>query len=275
MLPDFVIIGAAKAATTSLARYLGAHPEIFMAESKEVNYFSFHHDAGPDWYESHFEAAAPGQRIGEASPQYTRHPAIPHCAERMAETIPKAQLIYSVREPIGRIRSHYRMRVERGQEDRTFDRAVRDDPMYLDATRYAFQLGRYLDRYDRDRVLVVSSERLLTDRASELRRVLEFLEVDPSHEPDDLDEEFHSGHARTAPLAPYRWLRSVVRRTPLPRLMSSRAKQEINQRVSRPFRPDELDLALETQAWIWSELDDDLRRLRSLVGPDFDLWGRA
>lgn len=275
MLPDFVIIGAGKTGTTALARYLSAHPDIFIAPQKEVNYFSFRYFEGPSWYAANFEGATPGQRVGEASPQYTRHPSIPNCAPRMAETIPDAQLIYVLRHPIHRIRSHYQMLVERGREERPFDRAVRENPVYMEASSYAHQLGLYLEHYERDAILLVASERLRIDRAAEFGRVLEFLGVDPSHQPDDLVHEHNTSEHRTAPPSWYRVLRSIVRRTPVPRMLSSARKSKVNRHFGRAYRPGELDLTPETEAWIWSELADDLRQLRSIAGPDFDLWGRA
>ena len=39
MLPNLVIIGAPKAGTTALHRYLSEHPEVFMSEQKELQYF--------------------------------------------------------------------------------------------------------------------------------------------------------------------------------------------------------------------------------------------
>jgi hypothetical protein len=55
-LPDFVIIGATKAATTWLSHNLGAHPEVFLP-SQELHYFSRFYDRGKDWYGAHFGGA--------------------------------------------------------------------------------------------------------------------------------------------------------------------------------------------------------------------------
>ncbi len=40
-LPNFLIVGAQKAGTTSLYRYLGQHPQVFMSPVKEPQYFAF------------------------------------------------------------------------------------------------------------------------------------------------------------------------------------------------------------------------------------------
>jgi hypothetical protein len=82
-LPTFVVIGAMKAGTVSLRHYLDEHPDVFLD--------------GAD------QAAA----IGECSPSYTMAPAFRGVAERMAQVIPDARLVYVVRDPIARMQSMY------------------------------------------------------------------------------------------------------------------------------------------------------------------------
>jgi hypothetical protein len=74
VLPNFLVTGAAKAGTTSLYRYLRDHPEVFMAQSKELKFFSSKSRwrLGQSWYARQFEAAANAVAVGEASPSYTR-----------------------------------------------------------------------------------------------------------------------------------------------------------------------------------------------------------
>src|SRR3989304_2234426 len=66
ILPNFIIIGAMRSGTTSLARYLGAHPQVFMAAKKEVHFFDFHFDRSLDWYARHFARAGGKTRPGAA-----------------------------------------------------------------------------------------------------------------------------------------------------------------------------------------------------------------
>ena len=79
-LPDFVIIGAARAATTSLYRYLVRHPQIVPARTKEVHYFDIYYAKGLRWYRAHFPTTGGLRRLtrktgerhitGESSPYY-------------------------------------------------------------------------------------------------------------------------------------------------------------------------------------------------------------
>ena len=77
-LPNFLIIGAAKAGTSTLHAYLTPHPEVFMPRRKELRFFAF--DGSEDnhtfpvktleEYERYFADAGDAKAIGEASPNY-------------------------------------------------------------------------------------------------------------------------------------------------------------------------------------------------------------
>jgi len=123
---DFIIIGAQKAATTSLYKYLNAHPAIFMPPDKEVPFFTRPdlYQKGLAWYlQTHFANASPDQLWGKATPQYMCDPQAP---ARIYHALPEVKLIASLRHPIKRSFSHYKMAVHRGVEQRTFDEAISD-----------------------------------------------------------------------------------------------------------------------------------------------------
>ena len=115
-LPTFLIIGTMKGGTTSLYRYLRQHPEVFMPERKELNFFVDEY-AGPPidppeernwsrgitWYEHQFADAERERAVGEASANYSRHPTYPGVAERIAAVVPNVKLIYVMRNPIDRV----------------------------------------------------------------------------------------------------------------------------------------------------------------------------
>jgi hypothetical protein len=179
-LPNLVIVGSQKCGTTSLHTYLGQHPSISMSATKEINFFNWQWDRGLDWYASQFDGAAVR---GEASTDYTRYPTWPEVADRMAATIPDARVLYIVRDPVDRMVAAWRHVYAKGVEVRTFDEAVHDGDFdrsdYLARSRYHTQLGRYLDRFPEEHVLVLTLEGLAADQPGTLARVFEFLGVDP------------------------------------------------------------------------------------------------
>jgi len=125
-LPTFVIIGAAKCGTTSLAQQLSQHPEVFMAADKEPNFFieQLTWSKGLDWYRSLFADAGQAKAVGEASTMYSDFPESAGAAARMAGVIPDAKLVYVVREPIARMKSLYSWYVQAGFETRSITEAL-------------------------------------------------------------------------------------------------------------------------------------------------------
>jgi len=91
-LPDFIIIGAMKAATTSLHYYLNLHPQISMSREKELNFFVKKQNwrKGIAWYKSNFNSKE--QLAGEASPNYTNFPFFKGVPERMHAVVPDIKL---------------------------------------------------------------------------------------------------------------------------------------------------------------------------------------
>jgi hypothetical protein len=158
-----VIIGAMKSATTSLYRWLDEQPETFMAHPKETRYFSDLWSNGLDWYLAKFAGARPDQVLGEATQNYTSPTYASVAAERMADMVPDARLIYVVRHPVERLRSHYRWEVQRVRESRPLLEAVRaSGNPYLGQSSYYHCLLPYIERFPRDRILVARFEDLVS-----------------------------------------------------------------------------------------------------------------
>ncbi|MBU3666505.1 MAG: sulfotransferase domain-containing protein [Chthoniobacterales bacterium] len=184
-LPDFLLIGATKAGTSSLDFYLSLHPEIHMARPKEPRYFV--DDAEPfgrwsrgeAWYRSLF--ASPKRLAGETSPYYTDTPAEMNVARRAAHLLPGAKIIYVVREPMARLRSHFLMLHRNGREHESLPACLarQPEPRLLLASLYATQLAEWRRFYPPERILVLDCHDLETWRRETMRRVFEFLGVNP------------------------------------------------------------------------------------------------
>jgi hypothetical protein len=197
-VPNLVIIGGLKCGTTSLHHYLNLHPDIAMSRPKELNFFvaELNWPLGREWYASHFDSAAAVR--GESSPHYTNRPRFEGVAERLAQTAPDARLIYTVRDPIDRMLSHYLHNVGGGYEDRPLEQALSDpDTAYVDRGRYFFQLEPYLERFDRDRIELVTREELKSEREATLRRVFGFLGVGEGFRSPQFEREWETGTAKT------------------------------------------------------------------------------
>ena len=284
MLPNLLVIGAQKCGTTSLHRYLDAHPEIAMSDPKELDFFVEHEDRprylvdgnwhrGVDWYASHFPDHVPVR--GEASPNYTAYPSVPEVPERAAGIVPDARLVYLVRDPIERIVSHYLHRVGASREGRPLDEVLadRDDAArYVDRSRYAMQVERWLEHFPGERLLVIAQEDLRADAPSVLRRVFRFLSVDDTfvsaeftraHQPSD-EKRATVGFVRRLE----RPLAGAAHRLPLgaSRALGRAFRRTFGRALERPRIGDERRRDLEDL------LRDDVERLRALTGQRFDSW---
>lgn len=188
MLPNFLIIGAAKSGTTSLYEQLRRHPDVCMPTRrwKEPTFFSERAQGrwarGMHWYRSLFSHHRGERAVGEASTSYTKAPVYGDAPAKIASVLPDARLIYLVRDPVDQVVSHYCHMVFHDGLRLPFDRAVVEKPFLVDAARYAFQLAPYLQRFPRERILVVPFERYVADPVAEGKRVCRFLDVDDSVE---------------------------------------------------------------------------------------------
>jgi hypothetical protein len=197
--PDFIIIGTQRGGTTSLYRYLAAHPEIGQAYRKEVHFFDRYFDKGIDWYLAHFPLRGEYPVVGEASPFYLFHPEAP---ARIVAAVPQAKFIVMLRNPVDRAYSQYHMKVERQLETLSFEEAIEreperlaatDDPLdpawrhhsYLARSVYVEQIRRWFDHFPRDRFLIIKSEDFYAEPLQILHQTQAFLGVGP-HSPTTL-----------------------------------------------------------------------------------------
>lgn len=208
-LPDFLILGAAKAGTTSLFYYLSQHPNISMPNrKKEVHYFDVNYNRGIDWYRNHFPQSnkrnlgATGVRniCFEASPSYMIYPP---ALERIKKDIPSVKLIVLLRDPVERAYSHYRHNVRRGRENLSFKEAleaekertsIKSTPpaklefetispdyrhfSYIQTSLYAKKIKNIFEIFDKESVILIKSRDLLLNPRSITESVFHFLAVD-------------------------------------------------------------------------------------------------
>jgi len=288
MLPNFLIIGAAKAGTTSLYRYLSGHPEIFVSQPKEPQFFveEMNWHRGLEWYERHFADAKDAIARGEASTQYTAYPQFGGVPRRIAEVVPDVRLIYIVRQPIDRMISFYRMRVRQGKErERSIEKALLTNDRYVDGSRYTMQIEQYLEYFPLERMLVIVSEDLRSDRTRTVQRVCRFLDVDPAKMTADIGAEYNA--ARSKPLRAVRpSARTAIltlQRIPAIRKLSAAAPLDLRRKIGRSIKHPVVTTEIDANASISDEVRHDLEnrlrpdiaRLRDYVGPPFDGWGLA
>ena len=200
-LPNFLIIGAAKAGTTTLFDLLKQHPQVYLPFNKEPMFFNYddNYRRGLEWYSrTFFRRAAPNLARGEATPHYLYWS--DKVAPRIRQVYAQAPIKFLVifRDPVGRAYSWYWNMVKEGREELPFDAALEREPRellehlgilrqagamtygYVRGSCYASALQPFLDHFARQDFLFLLQEDLVNDFSATVPKLLEFLNLDPA-----------------------------------------------------------------------------------------------
>ncbi len=206
LLPDFIIIGAARSGTTHLLGQLNAHPNVLEGPA-ETHFFDSHrYTYGLGWYRLRFPANKVRRAAyragthpvltGESSPSYLSHPNAP---ARVARAIPGVRLMVLLRDPALRAASHWAWCLRQCGETRSFREAVEaeigppgddggirippqkrvNDPLVVRRGIYQPQLERWRTHFPDQQLLVIQSERWFRDPAGVMEEVCHYLRIPP------------------------------------------------------------------------------------------------
>lgn len=208
MLPNFLIVGAAKAGTTSLCHYLSQHPQIFISPIKEPRFFT------PEFYTTHcngllrdrarkvpfsteeyhqlFSEVKAEIAIGESSTEYLYFPSAP---VRIRDAIPQVKIIAILRNPIERAFSAFCYQSRDGCEPLSFKQALLEEKarlemrwrpgwLYVNCGFYYEQLKRYFDNFEAEKIKIFLYEDLDVSSVKVVQDICEFLGVNSNFEPD-------------------------------------------------------------------------------------------
>jgi hypothetical protein len=202
-LPNFLIVGAAKAGTTSLYDYLGQHPDLFFSDVKGSHFFSTTKAftaRNLDAYQDLFARHQGEKAIGETCVSYLFDPTSP---ARILATLGPVRILISLRNPVERAFSHWQYFYNLGWEDLTFEQALaaegerfhsetfqRTCPapvpsgyFYYRRGLYTAQVKRYLETFGTERVKVIIFDEWVQDPVTTCQDIFGFLEIDPTFTP--------------------------------------------------------------------------------------------
>lgn len=218
--PNFLVLGAAKAGTSSLCHYLGQNPEVFIPEVKEPIFFDAEYHKGLDYYWHRYFAGWSGEpAVGEGR---VFNLCLPFVPSRIKESLPEAKLIAVLRHPVDRAYSHWWHRFSYRDEDLPFGEAIQKNferiangilfegdegarvwqeglvhphamattyRLYLDVGLYAQHIRRYRDLFSPTQLKVLFYEDLRSDPQALVRDIWEFLGVRTDVELLDIDPQ--------------------------------------------------------------------------------------
>jgi len=203
--PNFFIVGAPKAGTTSIYEYIKNHPQIFMSSIKEPNYFSINILNENDQlkpirnkkkYLDLFKNIKNEKIIGEASPFYLSD----HDAPKLIHDVaPTAKILISIRDPVEREFSHFLMHYVAGETVRTFhdqlqieikNHQTSSEYFALKHGMYYENIKRYLDIFDKNQVKIIIFEEFIRNTEKSLQSLFDFLNIDLSI-PENVDQVYN------------------------------------------------------------------------------------
>ena len=263
-LPTFLIIGAQRSGTTTLARRLGEHPQVFMAPRKELEFFDQHFDKGLEWYSSFFATAKDEIQLGEASPSYLYEPI---AIRRIAEVLPDVRLVVTLRNPVDRAYSHYWHNRARRKETLAFADALDAENVrtasdntsrlrfsYTSRGHYTEQLDEVLRHFPRSALHVEIAEETHANPVAALARVYQFLSIDPEFVPRTVDRRFNA-------YAEFRSVRLWENSNVLPTRLAKLVKR-LNRRTNQEYPP----MDRETRARLETTYQESNQRLAEFLG---------
>lgn len=284
-LPTFIVIGVAKAGTTSFFRYFDQHPDVFMCPEKGTNFFGYEdarswewHDEGEppllrhfrvrtlEEYELAFSGAVGETAVGEVSPQYFR---CPTAARRIREHIPDVKLIVSLRNPADRAFSGYLMRVRRGEPVKTAREDLTTNASHVKEGFYFERMKRYFDAFPREHIKVVLFDDFKRNPTNVMIDLFDFVGVGTGFVPDTSPRYNPANVPRSRTANRLFYHPSLIRaaKSVLPeraRGIARRARQ-LNLKPPPAFPPD-------LRADLLDLYRDDILALQELVQRDLSVW---
>ena len=300
-MPNFLMIGGAKAGTSSLYAYLRQHPDVFLSEVRECDFFVLEGQTptfnGPgdqiafrryittlDRYQELFTDAGDRRAIGESSDLYLDGPG---AAERIRHHLPGAKLLVILRNPAERAYSQFKHLVRDGRETLpTFEQALAAEeqrvadgwhPIWHLAGRgfYAAQLQRYLDLFPRQQLSIHLYDDFVASPPRVMRALFEFLEVDPTFQVDMSLKYNVSGTPRSQLLHSFLAQPMAIKDVFKPLLPAPFRHRVRAKLMNRNIVPDRSRMSKATRRALIARYSEDMHRLEDLIQRDLNAWRAA
>ncbi len=284
MKVDFFIVGAPKAGTTSLYKYLNQHQDVVMSSVKEPNYFSNEELESQDLYyasknitdekdyHSLFQANGEKKKLGEASVSYLFYPKV---SKRIFTYNKDAKIIIILRNPVDRAYSHYKMDFRLGFVKRDFEDLVLNNnqegslfyQQYIDLGLYHLQVKSYIDEFGSTNVCVMFYEDLKKDRATFVNNIFSFLNL-KSDSNINFNLKYNKSKLPSNNFMRYLYSISLVRKT-ASFLFNERLINFINKNF---FRESNQEIESKVRHKLNQVFLNDIFMLEKLLNKDLSSW---
>lgn len=297
MMPNFLIIGAAKAGTTTLYDWLTQHPQIYMTPVKETNFFALEDrqlnfpqgtihpgylkDFKTTWadYQQQFDSVEQEIAIGEACPSYLYYP---EAVTKIKQYLPNVKLIAILRNPIERAYSNFVHHLRDELETTTdFAQALKLEQEridsnwwwgfhYLNAGFYAEQLKRYFQEFPAQRTKIYLFEELKTNSDLLLQDIFEFLEVDQTFVPQKFNQYNVTGIPKNRSFYKFLTTKSIFKE-PLKIIVPPQIRDRLVTKLKNKTL-QKSQLAPEIRQQLIKAYRKDILELQQLINKDLSSW---
>lgn len=273
MLPNFLFIGPAKSASTWIFEVLKSHPEVYVPPCKDIYFFDKYYNKGLDWYSAHFIATLGKTAVGELSHDYLFSD---EACERIDRDLPKVRLILCLRNPVDRLYSDYLFNRKHGLVSGDVFDALKSDPEILRQSCYYQPVKRYVDRFGRDRVLILDFQEIKERPEKVVEDLYRFLNVDPGFKPPASSEVvLPASYPRNRMLALIsKKFAQQIRDMGFSNLLG-RIKHSplVNRLLYKPYTKDNFPrLSLEDRHHLYGLLKEDIVSLEKFLDARFESW---
>lgn len=296
--PNFLIVGTARAGTTSLHEYLGGHPDIFMPLQKEPCFFTFY-NTDPEFKDTRhrYQTDVPGylelfqghdeKIMGESSTPYLyfHDVSIKNIKQLVPDAAENMHILIVLRDPAERAYSQYMHNRRDLREPLTFEEAIAAeqsrmqenwhfDFFYVDKGFYYEQVKAYLDNFKH--VKIVFYDTLEKNQDKLLSEIYTFLGVS-SAETGKMVKRNQSGEMKV------KWFKQIIttRKNPVlnffRKLMGRETKKKLRNWIKDKllrYNLKKTEMAPATRKMLVDLYRSDIEKLQSLVQKDLSDWMR-
>ncbi len=258
---DFVIVGAQKSGTTSLAGQLEQLEEVCFCQEKEPHFFSKNKRwrTELDKYLALYDNK-PGQLLGEASTTYTFCDEYPDAISALYEHNPSMKLIYIVRDPVARIESHFNHRLRNNKVSKNVIANIGNHPCFIERSEYYRQLQHLRKTFLEQQIKVIVFEDYIKNPCEVLSEILTFLDL-PNEQVDKID--FSPKNVSDASLK--------LNNSAMKLLIKLISKFPFSYKLAR-WLPIKVNFSVAEKRVLWRTLESDVQQLEDSLGQSLNQW---